>query len=70
MEPLVLKERDNQHVYVPDDIRKSLELYAKVEREKQTNPIIAEMITWKSLGIKILRNEVQRRGHYVGKVKP
>lgn len=52
---------------VPDDIRDSLIAYAEAEKRLQENPVIKDLITWKSLGNKILRNEVQKRGHYVGK---
>ena len=63
------KYEDQGMMYIPQDVRESLKLYADAERKRMDNPLIAEMITWKSLTIKILRNEVQKRGHYVGKVK-
>lgn len=57
-------ENDDRLVSVPDDIKESLEAYAEYERGRQDNEIIREMITWKSLANKILRNEVQKRGYY------
>ena len=57
----------DRHVYVPDDIRLSLEKYAEAEKKRQTNPLIKEMITWKSLALHILRNDVVKRGFYQGK---
>jgi hypothetical protein len=63
------KYEDQGMAYIPQDVRKSLEAYADAEKKRMDNPLISEMITWKSLMIKILRNEVQKRGHYVGKVK-
>jgi hypothetical protein len=56
-------------ICIPDDIRDSLIAYAEVEKRLQTNPVIRDLITWKSLANKILRNEVQRRGYYVGRGK-
>jgi hypothetical protein len=57
-------ENDDRLVSVPDDIKESLEAYAENERSLQDNEVIREMITWKSLANKILRNEVQKRGYY------
>jgi hypothetical protein len=57
-------ENGDRFVSVPDDIKESLEAYAEYERGRQDNEIIREMITWKSLANKILRNEVQKRGYY------
>jgi hypothetical protein len=60
------KYEDEGMMYIPKDVRESLKRYAYSEKKRMDNPLIAEMITWKSLTIKILRNEVQKRGHYVG----
>lgn len=50
----------DNHVYIPDDVRVWLEKYASDERKRMDNPVIKEMITWKSLVIHILRNERER----------
>jgi hypothetical protein len=56
---------------IPGDIKEALERYAAKEKKRmgRKNPVIADMITWKSLAQHILRNEVQKRGYYAGKVK-
>ena len=57
-------------LYVATVTKKSLEKYAEAERKRnKDNPIMRDMITWKSLANHILLNEVQKRGYYVGKVK-
>jgi hypothetical protein len=57
-------------LYVATTTKKSLEKYAAAERLRNAdNPIMRDMITWKSLANHILLNEVQKRGHYVGKAK-
>jgi hypothetical protein len=63
----MVEQNPNNLLCVPDDIKASLEAYALAEKRLQTNPIIKDLITWKSLGNKILRNEVQKRGYYVGR---
>ena len=62
-----INQKDDPRIHVPEDIRESLEKYAAAERKLQKNPVIAEMITWRSIANHILRNEVQKRGHYVGR---
>jgi hypothetical protein len=64
-----IKKEEDQHVYIPDDIWESIGLYVKAEHKRMNNPLIRELITKKSLVLHILRNEVQKQGHYVGKVK-
>ena len=56
-------KRDDDRIHVPGEVRDALKDYARVERERQDNPVIAEMISWKSLANHILRNEVERRGY-------
>ena len=63
------REKEDQHTYIPDDIWEALGRYAAAERKRLNNPVIDPLITHKSVAIHILRNEVQKRGHYVGKVK-
>jgi hypothetical protein len=58
---------DQEMIYIPKDVRESLEKYAAAERKRMDNPLVSELITWKSLAQHILRNEVQKRGHYVGR---
>jgi hypothetical protein len=60
-----METTEQEAMYVPQDVRTGLKLYADAEKKRQDNPLIAEMITWKSLAIKILRNETQKRGYYV-----
>lgn len=64
-----MEKLDDPRVFVPEDVRDSLKRYADEEKKRQKNPVIADMITWRSLANHILRNEVQRRGYYVGKGK-
>jgi hypothetical protein len=54
-------------LYVATDTKKSLEQYAEAERKLAAFTALPDLITWKSLANKILRNEVQKRGYYVGK---
>jgi hypothetical protein len=55
-------------LYVATTTKKSLEKYAEAERKRNKgNAIMQDMITWKSLANHILLNEVQKRGHYVGR---
>lgn len=54
----------DKRVHVPDEVIASLIMYAEEERRMQNNPVIAEMITWRSLANHILLNEVQKRGYY------
>ena len=60
---------EGDKLHIPADIKASLVKYAYAERKLQENPLIREMITWRSLANHILRNEVQKRGFYTGKVK-
>lgn len=57
---------DDPRVFVPEDVRIALDKYATEEKKRQSNPVIADMITWRSLANHILRNEVQKRGYYSG----
>lgn len=63
------KYEDQEMMYIPKDVRESLVKYSEAERERVKNPVIEPLITWKSLAVHILRNEVQKRGYYVGKGK-
>ena len=63
-------QKDDPRIHVPEDVRIALEKYAGAEKKRMKNPIIADMITWRSLANHILLNEVQKRGYYVGKAKP
>ena len=60
------KDYNKNLVYIEEDTRQSLERYAEAER-KRGQVTMPELITWKSLANHILKNEVQKRGHYVGK---
>ena len=55
---------------IPAATKAALERYADVERRRQKNPAIAELITWRSLAQHILRNEVEKRGYYSIPRKP
>lgn len=55
---------EDTRIQVPDDVRAALKRYAEAEKKRQKNPVIAELITWRSIAQHILRNEVQKRGHY------
>jgi len=57
---------DDPRVFVPEDVREALKRYASAESKRQKNPVIAAMITWRSLANNILKNEVQKRGYYEG----
>ena len=63
------KYEDQEMMYIPKDVRESLVKYSEAERARVKNPVIEPLITWKSLAVHILRNEVQKRGYYVGKGK-
>jgi len=56
---------------IPADIKEALERYAAAERKRmgKKNPVIADMVTWKSLAQHILKNAVQRAGHWEPKVR-
>lgn len=62
---------DQEMMYIPQDVRETLKVWADVERKRaiKLKLAIPELITWKSLGVKALRNACQASGHYVGKVK-
>lgn len=53
---------------IPDDVFAALVEYAKAERKRMesvgSNPLIIEMITPLSVAQHILKNEVQKRGHW------
>lgn len=61
------KLQEENRIRIPDDVKASLIKYAEVEKKLQKNPLIKDLITWKALANHILRNEVQKRGYYVGK---
>ena len=63
------KNYNDNLLYVADDTRQSLEKYADAERKRGKGTALPDLITWKSLANHILRNEVQKRGYYVGRVK-
>lgn len=56
--------QDERRLTIPEDVMVALNKYAAVERKRQKNPMIAELITGKSIAQHILKNEVQKRGHY------
>lgn len=58
-------------LYIPEETIKSLKKYADDERGRQDNPIIKDLITWKSLAQHILKNELIKRGYmqHTGKAK-
>ena len=62
-------KRDDDRIHVPRDMMEALDEYAKVEKARQDNPVIAEMITKKSIAIHILRNELEKRGYLKRKEK-
>lgn len=62
-----MEKVDDPRVFVPEDVREALKRYAAVESKRQKNPVIAAMITWRSIANHILKNEVQKRGHYAGR---
>jgi len=62
-------QKDDPRIHVPEDVRTALDKYANAEKKRMKNPLIADMITWRSLANHILLNEVQKRGYYVGKTK-
>jgi hypothetical protein len=62
-----MEKQEDTRVVVPPEVKAALVKYAEAERKRMKNPVIAEMITWRSLANHILLNEVQKRGHYVGK---
>ena len=55
----------DRRLSVPQDVKDALIAYADAERQRMENPIIKELITWKSLANKILKNETQKRGYWV-----
>ena len=60
-----MEKVEEMRLTIPQNIREALMNYAVVERKRMKNPIIKEMITWKSLANSILKNEVQKRGYFV-----
>jgi len=54
---------------IPANIKEALERYAAAERKRMDNPIIKDLITWRSLAQKILKDSVQRAGHWEPKKK-
>ena len=44
-----------------------LKKWAEAERKRMKNPLIRDMITWKSLANKIVSEQLKVHGHYVGK---
>lgn len=65
----VLEEmaKEDNRVHVPEHIKEGLIKYAYAERKRMDNPVIRDMITWRSLANHILLNEIQKRGYYVAK---
>ena len=61
------KPSEQEMMYVPQDVRETLKAWAAAERARQGNPLVADMITWKSLGVKALRELCKRSGYYTGK---
>jgi hypothetical protein len=65
--------QEERRVTFPEDVMQAAIRYADVERsrlKKQgVDELILRMVTGKSVIQKIVLNEVQKRGHYVGKVK-
>lgn len=60
-----MEKVEEMRLTIPQNIREALMNYAVVERKRMKNPVIKEMITWKSLANNILKNEVQKRGYFV-----
>ena len=57
------KPWSDPRLHIPNDIQEALDKYAAAERKRINNPLIAELITGKSLAQKILRNECEKRGY-------
>lgn len=56
--------QDQRRLTISEETYLALVEYAKVEKKRMDNPLIAEMITPLSLAQHILQNEVQKRGYY------
>jgi hypothetical protein len=57
-------------IEVTPEMKAALEEYARVERERMNNPLIKELITWRSIAQKILMNAVEKQGYYRRRRKP
>jgi hypothetical protein len=61
----------SDELYIPEETRKALKAYSDAERKRQDNPVIQDLITWKSMAQHILKNELIKRGYMLqnGKAK-
>jgi hypothetical protein len=60
------KQEDNRVHFSQDNVD-GLKGWAEAERKRMKNPLIRDMITWKSLANKVVCEELKKRGYYVGK---
>ena len=58
-----IDEKKDANLHVPDHIKSSLIKYAEAERKRMKNPVVRDMITWKSTANHILRVEMERKGY-------
>ena len=64
--PVVEKSiQEDNRVMFPNNIKMGLIRYAYEERKLQDNPLIRDMITWKSLTNRIIKMELMKRGYYI-----
>jgi len=52
---------EDRTLILPTDTYSALEVYAKAERRKFSNPDVARMVTAKSIAQHILTNELEKR---------
>lgn len=55
---------EDTRIYFQEDIREAAKAYAAAERDRMDNPLIKELITWKSIIQQIVRNDLQKHGYY------
>jgi hypothetical protein len=58
---------NDTRVHFSQDNVDGLKKWAEAERKRMKNPLIRDMITWKSLANKIVSEQLKVHGHYVGK---
>jgi len=59
------KQEDNRVHFSQDNVD-GLKAWAEAERKRMKNPLIRDMITWKSLANKAISELLKKNGYYVG----